>query len=385
MSDEKKALAVVHGAQMARYVMTEEQQEIIRRQIAPPTASKDEVNYFIQWCQRTSLDPFIKQAWLVERKAKDASTGVWITKHEPMAAEAGMGAVAERQGDLLSVECDAVYEGDDFEMVRTKPGIAEVSHKWSVSARTKAGWKLIGAWAHVRRRDVLTPPVFLTTGSRIQTFYDKSSNSQKPTPFWVKDPSGQIMKCARALAYRLAYRDLFAGVGIPEEGGAGSDEPTPAPETKPGASRTDALLERLPKPDTKPEVEEAAFTETKPTEAGKPAEVRKFAKPTGPKPDPDPDIGPVIRWGKPAPDGLKGAPLALLSLGELENELAIAQGNVSAAKGNEPWLVGVRAGVAEIQARINELKAAAARPDEAEASIRAAPTDATERTPGEEG
>lgn len=193
---------------------------LVRKIICPPTARAEDFEYFVAWCKRTGLDPFVKQAYLVERKSKGPD-GTWHVRHEPMAAEAGMAAVADAQADYLGIASAAVYAGDSFEI---DEAAGTVRHVWSLELREKAGNRVIGAWAHAKRQGRTTPLVWLRVEQRIQTRYD--NGKQVPTQFWTKDTAGMIAKCARAMAFRLCYPNLFSGVPIREELG---DDDAPQP------------------------------------------------------------------------------------------------------------------------------------------------------------
>lgn len=218
---------------------------LAKKAVTPPTATDAEFEYFIAWCKRTGLDPFVKQAYLIERRAQDAK-GNWVAKHEPMASEAGLAARADAEPDFRGIESAAVYEGDVFRVVRMPDGSTGIHHEWSPVDRMKSGNKLLGAWAHAKRAGRTVKITWLPLASRIQTTRDG-----KITKFWATMPEGQIEKCARAEQYRLAYPNIFGSAYIPEEmpddepyvdGAVLPKDPPPAASTK---SATDALAAKL--------------------------------------------------------------------------------------------------------------------------------------------
>lgn len=226
---------------IAAPVWTKEQRDLIRKTICPPNTTDLEFEFFVTWCAQTGLNPMLKQAWLVPRKQKNPANGRYEEKMEPQVAEIGMRARADELPDYRGIKGDAVYEGDEF-MVDADAGT--IIHKWSLSARKAAGNKLLGAWARVARENREPSLVFVTLESRIQTYYDFESKAQVVTPFWKKDPAGQIAKCARAAALRLAYPNVFAGQFI--EGETREEiEVNPPPTPPAGASASEDLEARL--------------------------------------------------------------------------------------------------------------------------------------------
>lgn len=255
---EPSALAPVQPKGWIAPAWTQEREDLLRKQIAPPTASKSEVDYFVAWCKRTGLDPFLKQAYLVERRAQIGND--WVTKHEPMASHGGMAARADAEADFRGMSSGAVYAGDTFDVDEAAHA---VTHKWSLSERAKNGNKLIGAWAHLQRDGRSVPITYLPLESRVQMKRDGT-----PTKFWATMPAGMLVKCAEAEQYRRAYPNLLGGAFIREE--LADDEPAPTPP--PAPSRTAAVLDKVraanaapPKSATPPPVPEAPPANTTPS------------------------------------------------------------------------------------------------------------------------
>lgn len=222
---------------------TDERIALAKKHVCPPTASDAEFEYFIAWSKRTGLDPFVKQSFLVERKAKVGDA--WVTKHEPMAAEAGMGARADVLPDFRGMAGATIYEGDDFDVATSDDGSQVVTHRWSLKARKAAGNVLVGAWAHIKRAGRIVHPTFLTFESRVPRDRDGKVSS----PFWrgEKGPE-QLLKCCRAAQYRLGFPNIFAGVYIEGEIDdlAEEAERLEAAEAAPaGATRTESLAAKV--------------------------------------------------------------------------------------------------------------------------------------------
>lgn len=189
---------------------TAERRDLLRKQVCPPQTTNAEFEFYLAWCQRTGLDPFVKQAYLIERSAQ--VNGQWVKKLEPMASEAGMAARCDAFPDFQGLEAAAVYDCDVFKIVKMPDGRTEVHHEWSPVDRAAKKGKLIGAWAHGKRAGRVVQVTWLTLESRIQ-----KNRDGKPTKFWETMPEGQMVKCARAEQYRLLYPNVFGGVYITAE------------------------------------------------------------------------------------------------------------------------------------------------------------------------
>lgn len=219
---------------------TEERIDLLKRTITPRECSDDEFRLFLEQCKHTGLNPFLKQAYMIERKqnVKDAR-GSWteVKRFEFQAAEIGMAARANQFPDFRGMKGAAVYEKDILEMDHDA---GTVVHK---SNPTKARGQLLGAWAHATREGHDIPLTWLDLSSRIQTTRDG-----KVTKFWATMPDGQIAKCARAEQYRLAYPQIFSGVYIPEEmpeEGGPHGPPPPAATPAQAKSRTSQVSAKV--------------------------------------------------------------------------------------------------------------------------------------------
>jgi phage recombination protein Bet len=335
-------------------VWDEERIALAKKMVCPPGTTDTEFEMFVAWCRRTGLDPFIRQAFLVERRAKDAS-GNWVTRQEPMAAEAGLASVADAQADFRGVKAAAVYAGDEFAVDEVSQTI---THRWSVEARAKAGNRVIGAWAHARREGRDVPLVWLPLETRLQ----KTRDGQ-PTQFWARDPAGMIAKCARAMAYRLAYPSLFSGVVIQEEAVAElevTESQATSPSTAaPATTATQRLAARLgvrastpaPSPAPAPAAQDAQ-PQKEETDESRPV-------PPPPQPPSPPRAGltvaPIthLRFGP-----RKGTPLAEATTVDLLAALDVARAAVARAHGDEAWLEPTREGIAAVERELADREAA---------------------------
>lgn len=233
MKAEAEVVALVRGVTD----FTREQVELLKRSVVPQGCPDDDFQLFIEQCKHTGLNPFLKQAWLVERSMKvreRSGQEHWVTRYEFQAAEMGMAARANGFADFKGIVGAAVYDCDDFQ-IEASEGAEKVHHIFNPAKRRKEG-NLIGAWAHVRCEGRVLPITYLTLESRIQTTKDG-----RPNKFWATMPDGQIAKCARAEQYRLAYPIIFSGVHIPEE----RPDEEPEKELNPAPSRTEQVRQEM--------------------------------------------------------------------------------------------------------------------------------------------
>jgi len=331
--------------------------DIMRRTITPPTATEAEFAFFVEWCRQTGLNPFLRQAYLVERWDANSNS----KKHDPMVAEAGFAARADALRDFRGMRSGVVYAGDEFFIDEASQ---EIVHRWSVETRKKDANKVIGAWAHGRREGREVEITWLTVESRIQKKRDGT-----PNVFWSRDPAGQIRKCARADQYRRLYPNIFSGWYDPAEMQTEVEVNTvPAAiqqVAQQAASKSRALAQRLgvtpvasalaekAEPKTVPVPQDAAAQEPPPfMPDDAPTTPRRGESPKAPPktpPAPASTVPPLthLRFG-PA----RGTALEDCSTIELEEALQIAEENVAKAKGKKSWMGAVREGIAAVQSEI---------------------------------
>lgn len=208
-----------------------ERRDLIKRMCCPKGIQDDEFLVFTEQCQRSGLDPLLKQAFCVPRN-KNVGTKdrpVYVTLHEFQPAEAGMLARAQKFPDFRGVTAQAVRETDEC---RIDAGTGEVHHSYIPGA--KRG-KVIGAWARLARQDKLTIVVWI----------DFDSYAQK-SPTWSAMPDTMIEKCARVAALRRAYAADFGGLYIAEEIHEDEGPVVDAAPTKPAApTRTETITGKL--------------------------------------------------------------------------------------------------------------------------------------------
>lgn len=221
--ETRAALALVPPPGSAGYVMfqapamTEDRKAFLKRQFCPITCRDIDFEFFIAYCERTGLDPVLKQAYLIERKTKiftahpqGGFTEQEIVKYEPFTAEAGMAAKADAFPDFEGMSDGVVYEGDEFSIDYANGTVKHVANPLSRG-------KLIGAWAHVQRKGRVVPITWLRVEERMQTTKGRDGKEERATRFWDKMGPTQILKCARAEQWRQGWPNMFGGQYVPEE------------------------------------------------------------------------------------------------------------------------------------------------------------------------
>lgn len=165
-------------------------------QIGVQNAPSADLAVFLNFAQRTGLDPFARQLYMIGRNQKTPNG--WTTKWTIQASIDGLRIVAERSGDYAG-QTAVEYCGDD------------------------------GAW-----RDVWAspkPPVAARVGVLRHGFdaplyavayfdeYVQTDREGKPTSMWASKPRLMLAKCAEALALRKAFPNDLAGLYTADEMG----------------------------------------------------------------------------------------------------------------------------------------------------------------------
>lgn len=184
-------------------VWTPQRVDLVKRQVCPKGISDDEFAVFIAQCQRTGLDPLIREAFCTPRRENVGTRDNprWIVKHVFVPGHDGMLARADRFPDFRGVRGAAVYEKDTLAIDEAE-GI--VRHTWSpIGDRGE----LVGAWAMALREGRRYPVEWVL----LEEYRDERN------PQWGTRPQTMIVKCARAAALRRAYPNAFGSIYIPEE------------------------------------------------------------------------------------------------------------------------------------------------------------------------
>lgn len=174
------------------FQLGEEKINLIKRTICKG-ASDDELQLFIHACQRTGLDPFMRQIFAVKRW--DASLG-----REVMTIQTGIDGyrlIADRSG-RYSPGSDAEFGYDN-----------DGNLKWAKSFVKKMTPD--GQWHEI-------------SAIAFWDEYVQITKTGKPTIFWSKKGHIMLSKCAEALALRKAFPAELSGIYTQEEMGQDMDD-----------------------------------------------------------------------------------------------------------------------------------------------------------------
>lgn len=198
-TEQGSALAVTSG----QTSWTPEQRAALV-QLGVQNATEGDLAVFLNYAQRTGLDPYARQIYMIGRNDRRSGTVKWTIQ----ASIDGLRIVAQRSGQ---------YAG-------------QVGPEW---CGPDGVWKDV--WLHP------SPPVAARVGVLRQGFaqplyavalvreYQQEYNG-KPTGLWASKPAVMIAKCAEALALRKAFPMDLSGLYTAEEmSQADAEVPVAAP------------------------------------------------------------------------------------------------------------------------------------------------------------
>ena len=172
---DKTALAVSNDQEM-----WDDKQLAALKQLGLANAPKADLAVFLHYAQRTGLDPFARQLYMIERGGR----------YTIQASIDGLRIVAQRSGEYAG-QVGPFWCGEDGE------------------------W--IDVWLDSR------PPIAAKVGVMRKGFMEplwavaKFDSYNANTPIWRKMPDTMIAKCAEALALRKAFPNDLSGIYTTEE------------------------------------------------------------------------------------------------------------------------------------------------------------------------
>jgi phage recombination protein Bet len=182
---------------------TPQQGAVLRQSGIDNEVTAEELSAFLHLCQRTRLDPFSRQIYLIGRWDNRQRRKVYTPQTSIDGYRViGHRVVAEQGGDLGyedTLWCDTNGQWRDVWLLDEPPAAAKVT---------------------VIRNGQRFPAVALFRE------YVQTGKENKPIGLWGKMPAGQLAKCAEALALRKAFPHDLAGVYTAEEM-AQADNPAP--------------------------------------------------------------------------------------------------------------------------------------------------------------
>ncbi|MFI6862612.1 phage recombination protein Bet [Streptomyces sp. NPDC050421] len=184
-------------------VFSAEQAAVLRQSGIDNDVTGAELSGFLHLCQRTGLDPFSRQIYLIGRKDKRAGRKVFTPQTGidgyRVIAHRVVAASREMFGYEDTVWCDSAGRWRDVWLAEDAPAAAKVT-----VLRNGQRFSAVAVYREY-----------------VQTDFNGS-----PTRMWKNMGANQIAKCAEALALRKAFPHDLAGVYTAEEMGQ-ADNPAP--------------------------------------------------------------------------------------------------------------------------------------------------------------
>ena len=166
-------------------------------------ASDDELMLFLHLAQRSGLDPFSRQIYLIERRAN--VNGEWKTTRQPQTGIDGLRLIADRT-DRYAPGRQPSYTYDAAGGLVTATAY--------VKKFVRGEWHEIAATAHYDE-------------------YVQRKKDGQPNQMWAEKPHIMLAKCAEALALRRAFPAEMSGLYTADEIRSGADELPAAPPANP--------------------------------------------------------------------------------------------------------------------------------------------------------
>jgi phage recombination protein Bet len=162
-------------------------------QLGVDKATDGDLQVYHHVCQRTGLDPFARQIYMIERKGKQTiQTG--IDGYRLVARRS-----VDRAKETLSIGapewCDWEGQWHEVWLQDGPPAAARVT-----VMRNGEAFPAIALWREY-----------------VQTYFDRQSQSEQVTQMWRTRPAGQLAKCAEALALRKAFPQDLSGIYVDAE------------------------------------------------------------------------------------------------------------------------------------------------------------------------
>lgn len=173
---------------------TEEQGAVLRQSGIDNQVAAEELSAFLHLCQRTKLDPFSRQIYLIGRWNAQQQRKVYT----PQTSIDGYRVIAHRAaaeaGQSLGYEdtlwCDPSGKWRDVWLSDGPPAAAKVT-----VIRNGMRFSAVARYSE----------------------YVQTKKGGEPSGLWVKMPATMTAKCAEALALRMAFPHDLAGVYTAEE------------------------------------------------------------------------------------------------------------------------------------------------------------------------
>lgn len=212
------------------------------QQIGVDQASQGDLDVFFHVCQRSGLDPFAKQIYMIGRNGRELVNGEWrnVVKQTIQTGIDGFRLIGRRAAD------------------RAHHAVSVSAPEW---AHEDGSWRPV--WRKAWGRPVAARVTIHRAGEPFVAIalFDEYAQTKRDgdlTQMWEQRPAGQIAKCAEALAWRLAFPQDLSGIYADVEMEQADTRPA-APQTPTSGSGADRAREALGvQPDTSPAGEQQA-------------------------------------------------------------------------------------------------------------------------------
>lgn len=175
-----------------------DQQLAALKQMGLEKAGSGDLSVFLHVSQRTGLDPFGRQIYMIGRNAKENNQ--WVTKYTIQTGIDGFRLIARRASDRLN----ETLEYEDTQWCGADGVWTDVWTKATAPAAAR-----VTVLRHGKR----------FPGIALYREYLQTTRDGNPNSMWSKMPANQLAKCAEALALRKAFPQDLSGIYADEEMG----------------------------------------------------------------------------------------------------------------------------------------------------------------------
>lgn len=181
-----------------------EKQIAALRHIGVEKASEGDLTVFHHVCQRTGLDPFARQIYMIGRPTREQGPdGDWHTviKQTIQTGIDGFRLIGRRAAD------------------RARHAVSVGAPEW---AHEDGSWRPV--WLKAWGNPVAARVTIKRNGEPFEAValfeeYAQVKRNGDLTAMWTQRPAGQIAKCAEALAWRMAFPQDLSGIYTDDEMG----------------------------------------------------------------------------------------------------------------------------------------------------------------------